>query len=96
MKYFFTLWLACLFTTNTAWAQKNLTDTTATPSIIKELNLTNEQLVAIKTLIAEYKREERNKRLDLRNSIFFLLNTRQQMMIRRLWSGRLANAFFTK
>ena len=96
MKYLFTFWLACLFTTNTAWAQKNLTDTTATPPVIKELNLTNEQLVAIKTLIAEYKREERNKRLDLRNSIFFLLNTRQQMMIRRLWNRRLANAFFTK
>ena len=85
MKCLLALGFFFLTSVSAAPAQQNIADT-ATPFILKELNLSKAQFIAIKTLIIEYRREERIRREELRNHIFFLMNARQQMIfkIRRL------------
>ena len=84
MRYLVAFALFFLLNMNTATAQKTSTDSSATP-LLKDLGLSDEQLIAIKSLIADYKREERMKRAELRSRIIFLLNVHQQMTIRRNW-----------
>lgn len=76
-----------VFLSVTAPAQKTISDT-ATSLTTKELELSDDQLIAIKKIIVEYKNEERIRRYGLRNRILAILNIHQQMMIRHWWRNK--------
>lgn len=90
MKYLHLLLFCCLIIPFYLQAQKPNKDSTA-KAALKELKLTAQQKIAIKTLIWEYKMEERKKRGELKYKLFMLLNERQQAAIRKKANRNLAH-----
>jgi hypothetical protein len=88
MKFLPLLLFCCLLITASSQAQKPVSDSTVN-STLKELNLTNEQKLAVKKLVWEYKMEDRKRRRELRHRIFLILNVNQQTTIRRMWRRQL-------
>jgi hypothetical protein len=72
-------------------AQKTVTDSSINIDLAS-LNLSNEQTIAIKKLIWEYKLEERKRRRELRHRMFLILNVRQQAEVRRWWRRQIRNS----